>query len=60
MEQQEQTQQEQSKFLYNDINELVAEWQGSEQDCSLWEYLGMPEHVFKQWLAKCRAGVFDA
>jgi hypothetical protein len=49
-----------SKVVYNDFQELVTEWQASEQERALWEYLGMPEHVFKQWVAKCRAGVFDA
>jgi hypothetical protein len=46
-------------FFYNDFQELVTEWQKSEVDCSIWEYLGMPEFVFRDWLTRNRAGVFD-
>lgn len=47
------------RVVYNDIKELVTEWQSSGLDCSIWEYLELPEHVFKAWLVKCRDGVFD-
>jgi len=53
---QEQTQ---SKFLYNDINELVAEWHSSENECSFWEYLGISEPMFKTWISNCKSGVFE-
>ncbi len=53
------TQQTESKFLYGSLNELIGEWQDSDKDCSLWEYLDMPEQVFKSWISKCKRGVFD-
>ena len=55
----EQQNEQQSKFLYNNINELVSEWQLSQKECSLWEYLGISESAFKVWMSKCRAGVFE-
>ena len=55
----EQQNEQQSKFLYNNINELVSEWQLSQKECSLWEYLGISESAFKAWMSKCRAGVFE-
>ena len=56
---QEQAQQKQSKFFYNDIKELVAEWHDSEKECSLWEYLEISEVMFKTWIANCKSGVFE-
>lgn len=51
--------QEQPQFFYKNMNELVAEWQESNKDCSLWEYIGISEPMFRTWIAKCKRGVFE-
>jgi hypothetical protein len=56
---QEQAQQKQPKFFYNNIKELVAEWQNSDKECSLWEYLEISEVMFKTWISNCKSGVFE-
>lgn len=48
-----------SKVVYEDFRELVAEWQSSGTESSLWEYLGITENMFKEWIEKCQRGIFD-
>lgn len=49
-----------SKFFYESFQELVDEWQNSELEVSLWEYLGISGSAFGEWKKKMRKGVFDA
>lgn len=45
---------------YESMKELVNEWQATKDERAIWEYLGMPEYVFKEWFKKCRDGINDA
>jgi hypothetical protein len=54
-----QTDMPQTKVVYTHIRELINEWQSSKDEGPFWDYLGIPEYVFKEWLEKCRTGVYD-
>jgi hypothetical protein len=49
-----------SKVVYENFRELVAEWQSSGTESSLWEYLEISENMFKEWIERCQRGIFDA
>lgn len=48
------------RVIYDTMKELVGEWQATKDERAIWDYLGMPEYVFKEWFKKCRDGVNDA
>lgn len=49
-----------SRVVYESMKELVAEWQAAQDERAMWEYLDMPEYVFKDWMKKCQQGKIDA
>ena len=42
------------------MRELINEWQSSNDERALWQYLGLSEDVFNTWLQRCKSGCYDA
>lgn len=47
------------RFYYNNLEELVKEWQEHGGESSLWDYLEVSETIFKRWWKRTKSGRFD-
>jgi hypothetical protein len=47
------------QFFYENMQELVADWQAGTE-MAIWEFLGISESAFKNWIQRIRDGVIDA
>lgn len=48
-----------NRVVYENMHELVLEWQEHGGDSSLWEYLSISESIYKSWVLRIKNSQLD-